>query len=281
MRQAVGVCVVPVSATRLDAALRCGCSASVGAAVAVSNARSSIHGSSAVGAAGPDGVNGIAAGTNGRSSSSNVGAMGMDASTRVCEHDRVKLVAFVSLALLGCAGELTNTAPPGDADDSGMSDGPRWVDASTGPNVSGMLQITATSSPGGGPYAPRNVVAIWIMSPSGSFMKTIGRWADVRKQALVAWGAAAGPDTDAISGATRQDHATPLTVTWDMKTRGGQLVGNGTYTVRMESADSDANQASQNHQGTFTFLKSATPQTQTGLSNGGFSNVSITFTPTP
>jgi|MudIll2142460700_1097286.scaffolds.fasta_scaffold201786_2 hypothetical protein len=198
----------------------------------------------------------------------------------MCEHDDVKLVAFVSLTLLGCSGELTNTGPQ-DADNPGMSDGPRWADATSGQTVSGTLQITATSSAGGGQYAPRNVVAIWIMGPSGSFVKTIGRWADVRKQHLVAWGTAAGPDTDAVSGATRQDHATPLTATWDMTARGGQLVGNGTYTVRMESADSNANVASQNHQGTFTFVKSATAQMQTNLSNGGFSNVSITFTPVP
>jgi hypothetical protein len=184
---------------------------------------------------------------------------------------------------VGCQGSLDSTStPPSDGDTTDPTgDGPKWADASTGPNVSGTLQITATSSSGGGAYAPRNVVAIWIVGPSGSFVKTIGRWADVRKQHLVAWGTAAGNDVDAISGATRNDHNTPLTATWDMKAKGGQLVGNGTYTVRMESADFNANMASQNHQGTFTFLKSATAQTQTGLSNGGFSNVTITFTPAP
>ena len=171
--------------------------------------------------------------------------------------------------------------PPTDADDSMSGDGPKWSDASSGPSVNGTLQITATSSPNGGQYAPQNIVAIWIMSPSGSFVKTVGRWADVRKQHLVAWGTAAGPDVDAISGATRANHNTQLTATWDMKARGGQLMGNGTYTIRMESADANSNMATQNHQGTFTFLKSATAQMQTNLSSGGFSNVTLTFTPTP
>lgn len=191
------------------------------------------------------------------------------------------LYAFLPLALFGCSSDLSGTGnmPPSDAD-TPLSDGPRWADApSGGPNVAGTLQITATSSAGTGQYAPRNVVAIWITSSTGTFIKTIGRWADVRKQHLVAWGTAAGADVDAISGATRQDHGTPLTATWDMKTKGGQLVGNGTYTIRMESADFNANMASQNHQGTFTFVKSATAQTQTNLSSGGFSNVTITFTP--
>jgi hypothetical protein len=191
-------------------------------------------------------------------------------------------LAFITFALIGCAGEITDssTTPPTDAD-APSGDGPRWTDAAGGPTDNGTLQITATSPPHGGPYAPQNVVAIWIVSPSGSFVRTIGRWADVRKQHLVAWGAAAGPDVDAISGATRPNHNTQLTATWDMKLASGTLVGNGTYTVRMEMADSNANMASQNRQGTFTFLKSATPQTQTNLSNGGFSNVTITFTPSP
>lgn len=191
-------------------------------------------------------------------------------------------MSLISITLLGCAGELTDgsNTPPSDADPS-SSDGPKWADASSGPSVMGTLQITATSSPNGGQYAPQNVVAIWIMGPSGSFVKTAARWSNARTQHLVAWGSAAGPDVDAVSGATRANHATQLTATWDMKARGGQLVGNGTYTVRMESADSNANMASQNHQGTFTFLKSAAPQTQTNLSSGGFSNVTLTFTPAP
>jgi hypothetical protein len=193
-------------------------------------------------------------------------------------------VALVSLALVGCTGGLTDTGnnmPMKDADNPGTSDGPKWPDAPPGANTAGKLQITATSSANGGQYAPRNVVAFWIVSPSGSFVRTIGRWADVRKQHLVAWGAASGGDADAVSGATRQDHTMQLTATWDMKLASGQQVGDGTYTVRMESADMNSNLPTQNHQGTFTFLKSPTAQTQTNLSSGGFSNVSITFTPNP
>jgi hypothetical protein len=195
----------------------------------------------------------------------------------------VKRFALVSLSLLGCTGELTdNNMPPKDADPiDPTGDGPKWADASGGASVNGTLTVTATSSPNGGPYAPRNIIAMWIMSPNGTFVKTILRWSAVRTQHLVAWGIASGGDADAVSGATRADHSQQLMATWDMKLSSGQLVGNGTYTVRMEMADSNANMASQNHQGTFTFLKSATPQTQSNLSNGGFSNVTLTFTPLP
>ena len=52
----------------------------------------------------------------------------------------------------------------------------------------------------------------------------------------------------------------------------GQIVADGTYTIRMELADSNASQPQQNAQGTFTFVKDTTGSEQTGLSNGGFTN---------
>ena len=143
----------------------------------------------------------------------------------------------------------------------------------------GSLAITVTTSPSGGPYAPRNIVAVWI-ERQGTFVKTIDRWANQRKQHLVAWNAAAGTaDADAVSGATRTTHATPLSISWDLRDRAGAVVPDETYTIRMESADANSAQAAQNNQGTFTFVKGPAPQMQTGLVSDGFSNVTITFTP--
>src|SRR3954464_6248909 len=80
------------------------------------------------------------------------------------------------------------------------------------------LTATFTTTPTGGQYAPNNVVAVWVEGPGGTFEKTIGQWAAVRQSNLVAWIGKAGPnDTDAVSGASRTSHATPLTVTWDLK----------------------------------------------------------------
>jgi hypothetical protein len=184
--------------------------------------------------------------------------------------------SLLLLGLVGCTGELTGgEMPTTDASPTGdgsMTDAP--------PSGVGTLRIVATSSAGNGQYAPRNVVAIWIEGPGGAFVKTAGRWAAARRQHLVAWTTAAGAaDADAVSGATRQNHVTPLDVTWNLQNRQGQVVPDGMYTVRMESTDLNANTAGQNHQGTFTFVKSATAQNQTALSNGGFSTVAITFTP--
>ncbi|CAN5794879.1 hypothetical protein BH11MYX2_BH11MYX2_28230 [soil metagenome] len=144
----------------------------------------------------------------------------------------------------------------------------------------GTLTATFTTTPNGGPYAPRHVVAVWVEGPGTTFVKTIGRWSAARTSTLVGWRAKAGnADVDAVSGATIATHTAPLTVTWDLKDRNNADIADGTYTLRMELADSNASTAAQNHQGTFTFAKSGAAQTQSALANGGFTDVSITMDP--
>jgi flagellar hook assembly protein FlgD len=141
------------------------------------------------------------------------------------------------------------------------------------------LTITATSSQTASPqFAPKNVVAVWV--EGAAFVKTIQRWSATRTNYLLAWKAAAGAgDVDAVSGATRSNHATALTINWDLKGKNGVVIPDGTYTVHMESADRNSSAVNQNNEGTFTFVKGPNMQSQTGLSNGGFSNVSITYKP--
>ena len=181
--------------------------------------------------------------------------------------------AFAFLVLTACS--VGGDAPPaGDAATDGKS-----VDAP--PGGAGSLKVTFTATTAGGQFSPKNIDAVWIQGPGAAttFVKTVGRWSATRTVHLVAWNAAAGAgDTDAVSGATQQSYA-PLSLTWDLKNKAGTVIPDGMYTVRMESTDLNATTAAQNHQGTFTFMKGPTAQNQTGLSNGGFTNVSINFTP--
>ncbi len=144
-----------------------------------------------------------------------------------------------------------------------------------------QLKVTFTANPTtGAVYAPNHVLAVWVTSQAGTFVKTIDRYAGVRKGSLVAWTQAAGAnDADAVSGATRTSYAAPVTRTWNLLDRQNAVIPDGTYTIRIENADKNSTTTAQNNQGTFTFVKGAQPQTQTGLSNGGFTNVSIEFTP--
>ncbi|MEO8705573.1 MAG: DUF2271 domain-containing protein [Kofleriaceae bacterium] len=180
------------------------------------------------------------------------------------------------LGLVGCTvGEVGSPGTGGDDDDDGGG-----VDAPAGTTARVTVTATTTPTPGGGEYAPRNVVAVWVESSGGAFVKTIQRHAQVRISQLVAWNAKAGAgDVDAVTGATRSDHATPLTISWDMLDRDDAVVADGTYTLRMESSDLNAISEAENNQGTFTFVKGAAPESQTALTSGGFTNVSIDFTP--
>jgi uncharacterized protein (TIGR03382 family) len=139
--------------------------------------------------------------------------------------------------------------------------------------------VTSTTTSHGGSFAPRNVVATWVEDASGVFIKTISRWANARKSHLVAWIAkAGGNDVDAISGATRQDHSRPVIATWDLKNKAGNEVPDGTYTIRMELADSNSSTPAQNDQGTYTFVKNTAAATQANVKSGGFTTT-INYTP--
>jgi len=140
------------------------------------------------------------------------------------------------------------------------------------------LSVTATSTAPGGQYAPKNIDAIWIEDGNGNFVKTIGRWAGTRIQYLLAWRGKAGTnDMDAVSGATRTSHQQPLVAKWNLRDRNNNVVPDGTYVVRMETADQNSGSTAQNHEGSFTFTVGPTAQKQTGLSNGGFIDVTVDY----
>jgi len=158
------------------------------------------------------------------------------------------------------------------------------VDMASGPDLKSTeivtINFTTTASPSAGnsQFSPKNVVAVWIESSNGVFVRTALRWANTRRTKLVGWIAKAGnADVDAVSGATRPAYGA-LTATWDMSARaGGAAPVDGVYTIRMELADSNATAPAQNNEGMFTFNRNGTASTQAGLANGGFTNVSITY----
>jgi len=138
----------------------------------------------------------------------------------------------------------------------------------------GTLTASFDTTEVGGNYAPRNIVAVWVEDSVGGFVKTIGRWSASRTQHLVAWVAASGQDTDAVSGATRANHDARLTVTWDLTDTLAAVVANGDYVLRMELADRNSNSPAENHQASFPFTIDGQQGGQT-VAGDGFLNVSI------
>jgi hypothetical protein len=182
----------------------------------------------------------------------------------------------LSLILAACSvGEVPpggNNAGP-DAPGGTMTDAPIAAGG-------GSLTINAnTAQTPNAVYAPNNVLAIWVEDSTGAFVKTLYRASATYTLRLVAWSAIApAADVDGLSGASRTAMA-PVTATWNMTNKAGAVVPDGTYTIRMELSDSNATQEGQNNQGEFTVIKGPSPQSQTALTSGGFTNVSLNYTP--
>jgi hypothetical protein len=179
----------------------------------------------------------------------------------------------------GCmVGEEGNGLPTGPADEQEPEPEPEPE------TPTGSIQMTATTAPRNiaGGYAPANAVVVWVEDAQGNFVKTIERKAQARIGNLVAWMTAAGPgDTDSVSSASRLDHNTPLSFQWKLKDRNKQPIPDGTYTIHIEVAETNAVTAGENQQAQFTFTVGPNPENQTGLTNGGVTNVSIDYTPAP
>jgi len=139
----------------------------------------------------------------------------------------------------------------------------------------GSLTVKATTSSYQGEYAPSHVVAIWVESSSGTFVKTLLAKAAVRKQYLTNWTKSSGGNTtDAVTGATVNNH-TSYTVTWNGKNASGTTVGDGTYNVCVEFTESNGT----GKYATFSFTKGIAADSQSPAAKSNVSNVTMTWTP--
>ena len=156
--------------------------------------------------------------------------------------------------------------PPIDAPGGGP-------DAATGCDTTPLtgLTITVTTAPYGGRYQPKNIGAIWIETATGTYVKTVQRWANRRLQYLTRYNAASGGDTtDAITGATLTSHQTH-TVTWNLTNRQRCEVATGNYRVVMELTDQDAPGA----YATFPFTLGTTASTTNPTGTNQFKNITF------
>ncbi len=141
--------------------------------------------------------------------------------------------------------------------------------------TAGTLSVNVTTSTYNGKYTPAHVLAIWIESNSGTFVKSLLIKAQARKQYLTNWNSSsAGNTVDAVTGATLSSHA-QRTCTWDGKDAKGNVVGDGIYKVCMEFTENDGT-------GKFTafiFTKGTAPDSQTPANKNNFNNISLVWTP--
>lgn len=88
---------------------------------------------------------------------------------------------------------------------------------------------------------PKNMGAIWITKPDGSFVRSLEVWRRHKERArhLVAYNEACEcPQPDVVASATLEMHKQHV-VTWDMTDRDGSKVAEGEYMLFVEVADYD------------------------------------------
>lgn len=141
--------------------------------------------------------------------------------------------------------------------------------------TSGQLNFNVTTIANGKKYSPKHVLAIWIESESGTYIKTLKLNAAKRKQYLYSWIASSSQNsTDAITGATLSSHTTH-NVSWDGTNTDGVLVDDGNYKVIIEYTSEHA----QGPKASFAFNKSNSQVSLQPSNETYFNNISLSFTP--
>ena len=138
-------------------------------------------------------------------------------------------------------------------------------------NSTGTLSVSVLTVSLGGQYSPKNVVAIWIETNAGVFVKSLLVYANARKSDLTTWYPNSGGNVvNATTGATQSSNTT-RTCTWNGTDVGGAVVVDGTYKLCMNLADG------QNAFSSFAFTKGTAAVTLSPANVTGFSNISINW----
>lgn len=140
----------------------------------------------------------------------------------------------------------------------------------------GTFNASVSTSSYNGQYAPHNVVAIWIESNSGTFVKSLVIKAAQRKSYLTNWlKSSGGSTTDATTGATVNNHNSTYNVSWNGKNSAGTTVGDGTYKLCVEFTENNGT----GKFATFTFAKGTVTDSQTPGSKSNVTVGSLSWTP--
>lgn len=106
--------------------------------------------------------------------------------------------------------------------------------------TSGSLAVAATTSTYNGTFSPSHVLAVWVESSSGTFVKTLALYGRIRTGYLSNWYGAtsSGNTVDATTGATLHSHGA-FSFSWNGKDINENVVGDGTYRVCVEFTEHD------------------------------------------
>jgi hypothetical protein len=144
--------------------------------------------------------------------------------------------------------------------------------------TAGTMSFTVTTTTSGG-FSPKHLVAIWIESGSGAFVKTLlKRSSNGNLDHLSQWTSSSGGNvTDAVTGATLTSNGT-LSVSWDGTDIHGNLVPDGTYELWIEMAWAQSMMTGKTWQ-TYNFTKGPDPFQLIPDNTLNFSDMNLTWSP--
>ncbi|MHC4212422.1 MAG: hypothetical protein ACYSWP_03510 [Planctomycetota bacterium] len=149
------------------------------------------------------------------------------------------------------------------------------------------LNIVFTTTDAGGSYGDRHVHVVWVTDTSDNFVYTAGTnvgiertvWANARKYSLTTWwgtNPSGQADIDARTGATQTGYRT-YNINWNFRRKNGTEVPDGTYRLYFECTNSDS--GFPRNYTYFTITKGGSGWSLGPVSQDGYQNVTLTFTP--
>lgn len=147
------------------------------------------------------------------------------------------------------------------------------------------LNIVFTTTNPGGEYGDRHIHVVWLANTSGTFVSTAGTnvgnertvWANARRESFATWWTSARQeDIDARTGATQTSYKT-YDINWNFKKLDGSIIPDGTYRLYFECTNEDSGNI--RNFTYFTITKGESAWNTGPTSQGGYNNVTLTFTP--
>lgn len=141
------------------------------------------------------------------------------------------------------------------------------------------FKVTTKAYGGTGTFSPKNVVAIWLANPSGTFVRTFKLDANAQKNKLVKWVLASNNNVvDAITGVTLLTHQTH-TITWNGRDLSGNALPDGNYTVWVEFTEKNSTVSNPGPSASVAFAKGTAVQHLAPADNTYFQGITLDWIP--
>ena len=139
------------------------------------------------------------------------------------------------------------------------------------------MTVTVTTTTYGGQYAPRNVFAVWIEKADGSYVGTLGAWAQKYRSKLQRWYSKSGNGSqgmaDAVTGASRMNHNNVPALKWTINDIASQPAADGIYNIYFELNETNFSSKSTTAQ----IKMGASPEIISVNNASNINNIQITF----